>query len=328
MPKRRFTRDLLDKILKDNKAELIEEYSKITRDSYIKYRCNCGIIDEKMMRYIVEEAGALCETCTMKHMVVTQKETMLETYGVEHPMHFPEFKKKQEDTMIENYGVRHNSLNPETIQKRKDTILEHFGVAHHLQLPEKIEERKQTYLQKYGVEHPLQRDYILEKQRQTNRDKLGVDYSLQSPEVRAKAIVTNLERYGVEHSSQNQEVMQRTQENAKKYKEYKFPSGTMRKVQGYEPFALDDLIKTYTEEQIKSDRKDVPRISYKVEEKQKYYFPDIFIPHENKIIEVKSTWTYNCKEDNIKAKAEATKNQGYKYEIWIYDGKGGKEIII
>jgi len=327
MPKRRFTKELLDIILKDDKASLIGEYPKITRDTPIKYRCNCGKIDEKMMRYIVEEAGALCETCTMKHMVVTQKETMLETYGVEHPMHLAEFKKKQEDTMIENYGVRHNSLNPETIQKRKDTILEHFGVAHHFQLPEKIEERKQTYLQNYGVEHPLQRDDILEKQRQTNRDKLGFDYSLQSPEVRAKGIITNLERYGVEHPSQNQEVMEKTQINAKKYKEYKFPSGTIRKVQGYEPYALDDLIKTYTEEQIKSDRKDIPRISYKVEEKQNYYFPDIFIPDENKIIEVKSTWTYNCKKDNIKAKADACKSQGYKYETWIYDGKGGKIIL-
>jgi hypothetical protein len=27
-------------------------------------------------------------------------------------------------------------------------------------------------------------------------------------------------------------------------------------------------------------------------------------------------------------KAEACKNLGYKYEIWVYYGKGGKEIII
>jgi len=136
-----------------------------------------------------------------------------------------------------------------------------------------------------------------------------------------------MKNYGVEYPMQNQEFQEKIQKNAKKYKEYKFPSGIIRKVQGYEPYALDDLIKTYTEDQIKSDRKDVPRISYKVDEKQKYYFPDIFIPHENKIIEVKSTWTYKSKEDNIKAKAEACKAQSYIYEIWIYNAKGVKEVI-
>lgn len=106
------------------------------------------------------------------------------------------------------------------------------------------------------------------------------------------------------------------------------PSGTIRKVQGYEPFGLDELIKSYNEDQIKTNRSDIPRIKYKVNEKEKYYFPDIYIAHEKYIIEVKSTWTYKCKEDNIKQKAEATKEQGYRYEIWVYNAKGIKETII
>ena len=157
--------------------------------------------------------------------------------------------------------------------------------------------------------------------------KYGVEHNFQNGELREKRKETFLKKYGVEHPAQNLEVMEKTQKNAKKYKEYKFPSGTIRKVQGYEPFALDELVKLYTEEQIKTDRKDVPRIPYKIEEKQKYYFPDIFIPHEKYIIEVKSTWTYNCKEDSIKQKAEACKNLGYKYEIWVYDGKGNKVVV-
>jgi hypothetical protein len=118
--------------------------------------------------------------------------------------------------------------------------------------------------------------------------------------------------------------MERAQKNAKKYKEYVMPSGEVRKVQGYEPFALDELIKTYSESQIKTDRKDIPRIQYEVDGVKRYYFPDIFIPHENKLIEVKSTWTFKCKTDNIQLKKNAAIEQGFNYEICCFDGKGNR----
>jgi hypothetical protein len=322
MPKRRFTKELLDTILQRDDATLIGEYEKITRDVSITYKCKCGEMYEKMMRYIVEEAGALCEECGKKHMVESMKKFMIDKYGAEHPMLVPEFKKKQEETMIANYGVRHNSMNPDTVKKRKDNYKNKYGVEHHFQLPEKIEERRQNCRERFGVDHHLQRDDILNKQRQTNIERRGVEYSLQSNDVKAKGIITNLERYGVEHPSQNQEVMERTQKNAKKYKEFTMPSGTIVKVQGYEPYALRDLLNIYTEDQIKVERKNVPRIKYADGEKTRYHFPDVFIPHENKIVEVKSTWTYRSKGDNVLLKKRCCEEQGYDYEIWVYNGKG------
>jgi hypothetical protein len=123
---------------------------------------------------------------------------------------------------------------------------------------------------------------------------------------------------------QNSEVQEKAQKNAFMFKIYKMPSGTERLVQGYEPFALNDLLKIYTEDQLKTDRKDVPRIQYEVNGKKLYHFPDIFIPHENKLVEVKSTWTYSCKTDNIQLKKKACEEQGYDYEIWCFDGKGNR----
>ena len=322
MPALKYSKALLDSIIERDKATLVGDYPKVNRETAVIYKCCCGNEHTKNVRYIVDEGGALCVPCGKIAMVERQRQTMLDTYGATHPMHVPEFKKKQEDTMIANHGVSHNSLNPDTIQKRKDTLIEHFGVAHHFQLPEKIEERRQNCIQKFGVEHHLQRDDILEKQRQTNREKRGVDYSLQSPEVRAKGIATNIIVYGVEHSSQNSEVMERTQKNAKKYKEFVTPSGDIRKVQGYEPFALKQLITIYSEEQIKTDRKDVPRVEYEVDGKRHYHFPDIYIPHENKLIEVKSTWTLKCKSDNIHLKKKSCEEQGFLYEIWCFNAKG------
>lgn len=51
---------------------------------------------------------------------------------------------------------------------------------------------------------------------------------------------------------------------------------------------------------------------------------DIFIPSQNRCIEVKSDWTYNIKSNNIELKQQATKELGYKYEIWIYNKNGIK----
>ena len=45
---------------------------------------------------------------------------------------------------------------------------------------------------------------------------------------------------------------------------------------------------------------------------------------EFKCIEVKSTWTFKKKKDNIFLKQLAAKNLGYNYEIWVYDSKGNK----
>ena len=104
--------------------------------------------------------------------------------------------------------------------------------------------------------------------------------------------------------------------------EFVMPSGEVRKVQGYERFALTELLKTYTEDQLKTSTKNVPRFQYECNGKKRYHFPDIFIPHENKLVEVKSTWTFKCKADNVLLKKKTAEDLGYLYEIWCFDGKG------
>jgi len=142
-----------------------------------------------------------------------------------------------------------------------------------------------------------------------------------------KTIDTCLEKYGVESVNQVAEISQKASESGKKYKEYTLPSGKIIKLQGYENLALDILLKYYNENKIQSDRTDMPKIMFEFNKKTKRYFPDIFIKSENKIIEVKSTWTY--KKELIKNihKALATRKLGYTFEIWIFDGKGNLNII-
>lgn len=282
-------------------------------------------IKEKIVKTNREKYGTDygVQSITVKNKI---KQTLLDNYGVDHNSKLPEVIEKMQQTNFERYGAKHALMIDEFKEKAKETMLQRYGVKHTLQHKDLKEKAKQTMIQRFGVEHISQSDGFKDKIKATCLKRYGVENAIQSPEIKEKMKQTNLKRYGVEYAAQNHEVMERTQKNAKKYKDYTMPSGTIRKVQGYEPFALDCLVKIYSESDIKTERKEIPHIPYCIDEKKRMYYPDIFIPSENKIIEVKSTWTYKCKADNIPHKAEATKSAGYAYEIWVFDGKGNKTV--
>jgi len=106
-----------------------------------------------------------------------------------------------------------------------------------------------------------------------------------------------------------------------------FPSGKEINCQGYEPFALKDLIinEKIDESDIITGSKNVPTIWYNDENCKKHrHYVDIFISSQNKCIEVKSEWTLKYIKSNIFEKQKAAKEIGYNYEIWVYDCKGNK----
>lgn len=364
------TLETLNDIIQRDKAQLLNKYNSITKNTNIKFICKCGEESEKNCLQLIKVSGAFCEECTRITWTNNIKKTNLERYNVEcsalaphvkekieennikkfgskNPFASPEIQEKIKQTIIKKYNVEHPSQNKEIKEKTRQTCLkrynvdnpmlcneikgkiiktnlERYNVEHYPQTPEFKEKFRQTCLEKYNVEHPLQTEEFREKVKESFIKQYGVDNPNKTPEIREKIKQTCLKRYNVEHPSQCKEIQERTQKNAKKFKEYTMPSGEIRKIQGYEPFALDELTKLYEESDIITNRKDIPRISYKIEDKKKYYFPDIYIKSENKIIEVKSTWTYKCKQDNIQEKEKATKEVGYNYEMWIYDRKGNK----
>jgi hypothetical protein len=121
---------------------------------------------------------------------------------------------------------------------------------------------------------------------------------------------------------QNAEFADKVLKNAYNLKTYIFPSGKAIKIQGYEHFALDELIQSIAEEEIITGTINVPKIQYYDENgKSHQHYPDIFIPQQNKIIEIKSTWTAEKKKDCIFLKQQSGKKLGYEYEIWVYNGK-------
>ena len=88
---------------------------------------------------------------------------------------------------------------------------------------------------------------------------------------------------------------------------------------------LENIKKNINEHDIITGCNNVPTIWYNDENgKNHRHYVDIFIPSQNRCIEVKSTWTFTKQKDTIFLKQQTGKELGYLYEIWIYDNKGNK----
>lgn len=97
-------------------------------------------------------------------------------------------------------------------------------------------------------------------------------------------------------------------------------------VQGYEPQALDLLLTRYKATQLIVG-KEVPVFIYDAGERTRRYFPDIFIPSENRIVEVKSTYTLFGSErtfSTVKKKRDAVILAGYKFNLMLMTENGSR----
>jgi hypothetical protein len=189
---------------------------------------------------------------------------------------------------------------------------------------------KKTCLEKYGVDNVIKNQDIKAKIKTTCLEKYGVDNPGKSIDFQEKMKQTMVKKYGVEFPLQNDIIAESTIKKCFKQKEFTFPSGKIIKCQGYEPFALNDLLSKYNEEQLVTGCKNVPKLWYLDNDGNKHrHFVDIYIPDLNLCIEVKSNWTFKYKTECIYKKQEYAKLDGYNYEIWIYNNKGNKiETII
>ena len=210
-------------------------------------------------------------------------------------------------------------------EKRKTTNLEAIGCENYFQNEEIKNKIKQQNLKIYGVEHISQSDDIKQKVKETCLIKYGVEHQSYNKNTQNKITQTNLKKYGVEHLMKDPDYLENMLKISHKFKEYTFPSGRIDKIQGYEHFALDDLIinEKIEESDIITGCKNVPEIWYNDETSKIHrHYVDIFIKSQNKCIEVKSEWTFT--KANVLLKQKAAKELGYGYEIWVYDKKYNK----
>ena len=324
----------------------------VGRGAYFCKECAKNNGKEKARQTNLERYGTIC---SLHNREITKKvkQTNLERYGVENPSQSEEIKKKKEQTNLIRLGVRHSFQSEKIKEKVRQTNMTRLGVNYPSQSKQVREKVRQTNMERFGVEYASQSEEIKKKKEQTNFDRYGVHFSLQAKEIKEKIKKTNQQRYGAENPFQSEEIKEKIKKtnqqrygypfacqnpliaekaskSARTFKPYIFPSGKMVKIQGYEHFALNRLLEFFEETDIITGCKNVPHITYLDSENNSHYHtPDIFIPKQNRCIEVKSTWTFAKKQDSVLLKQQYAKEKGLNYEIWIYDAKGNcVEIFI
>ena len=285
------------------------------------------------------------------------KKTCLEKYGVEHSFQSKEIREKGKEKMLTNLGVDNPSKSKDIIKLKKKKLLLNGELKYSkLYLDELLKNNNATTDAEYneitlGRESEItfkcscgkeskkifrviekcgafcescQSIHAKEKSIETNMKNRGVPHTMQDPSVIEKVTLSNFKRYGG-HPMQNSEIMDKCFKNSHKYKEYPFPSGRIDLIQGYENWGLDDLIKNaISEEDIITSRNIKHKFYYDKQGKCARYYPDIFIPSQNKFIEVKSTYTYEVDKEVVLLKQKAVKDAGHFCEIWIYNDKREK----
>jgi hypothetical protein len=307
MPRLKYDYVMLKNICDEYDIKLLDDYKDkyITRDTRIIAKCIlCENSFDKSLNKLHKQRNFGCTECAKILKFQRVKSTMLNNYGVEYAAQSKVFMDKMKETSLERYGFENPNQSEEIKEKIKETNLERYGCEYGLQNKEVKEKRRVSNLEKYGFENPLQREDIKEKSKQTC-----------------------LKKYGVEHPSQNIEMYEKMNKKSYYIKDYILPSNKIIKIQGYENFALDELLQNenINENHIVTGCNNVPNIWYidEIGKKHRHYV-DIFIPSQNRCIEVKSTWTFEVQKNVVLLKQKAAKELGYLYDIWIYDNKGNK----
>jgi hypothetical protein len=212
-------------------------------------------------------------------------------------------------------------------EKQSKTLTNLYGVSNISKSSSHQTKKIETNKKIYGVEYSFQSEEVKHKIKESLLKHYGVDNISKSEEIKIKKINTNIIKRGVENPAQDPDISYKQLKRSYCRKDYICPSGTIRIVQGYEPFALNDLFKSYNENDIITDRRLIPTITYEHENRKRRYFPDIFIKSENKIIEVKSDYTYKKEQTINKLKRQACIDCGFAFEFWLYN-PSGKRIFI
>lgn len=232
----------------------------------------------------------------------------------------PQYQEKIAATNLEKYGHVNNMWGDGVRDKTKAKWVEVYGVDQPMKTQAVQEKSKATNMEKLGVEFPAQDAGVREKYRATMLETYGVDNSLHTGTARA----TCLARYGVEYPMQSPEIQAKQQ--SYKRKTGTWPSGNEYTYQGFEDMGINTLLASgLTEDQIViSNTLIIPTITYfnPVKNKDCRYFPDIFIPHENRLIEIKSEYTMRAQKEENMAKQYASTISGFRHEIWVYSRKG------
>jgi hypothetical protein len=293
-------------------GEIIEvTSSELCPESRVVVKCVCDECKKEFKvpfnRYLRCKKGFVCShICQSKRT----KKYLMERYGVENISQLNSVKIKKIKKSQENYNVDNISQSNIIKKKKANTSIEHFGVDN------------------------ISKSIIIKNKKiNTCRKNYGVDYPSQSKEIQNKYVETIQRKYGIlfTNISQISEIMDKKIKTGISTKKYTLPSGKVVKIQGYENYGIEYLLKMgISEDDIIIGNKNIEKeigifMFYDMKKnKNRRYFPDIYVKSKNKIYEIKSNFTMNLNVDLIKIKKQSIIDRGFEFEFLIFNEKGVK----
>lgn len=238
-------------------------------------------------------------------------------YGVTNLFQSEKIKQKIKETSLKKYGTESPMQSEFIINKGKISKLERYGDKNYVN----IEKFKKTCMERYGVSNPNKLNSVKLKVKNSHIKKYG-GMGMGSKITMDKIKSTNFKKYGTEIPMHNNNLFEKNKIAGFKLKEYIFPSGRKEKIQGYENFALNFLLKTCSEDDIITNRKLIPKFSYDFEGKIRKYYPDIFVKSKNLVIETKSSWTSTLHPIIDELKKQSVLDAGFNFKKFIFNNKG------
>lgn len=282
---------ILNNTLKCN-GNMVERIYWIMNDLSDYPICICGNKITKFQPTLYQYNKTCCKKCRNVQIGKTSKEIL-------------NSKSKEEWIIIKN--------------KQKKTNYKKYKNENY----RNIKQQKQTLLIKYGVTNISQLDVVKKQKKATSLTNNGYEFWFQSEAGRQYVINNNKTR----NYTMSLETHQKWLKSCFNRKHYTLPSGKCIKLQGYEPIVLDILLNSISEYDITTNVSDMPLIFYTYENKNRRYFPDIYIHKLNLIIEVKSTYTMKLHYNKNIAKALQCNKDNINFHFYILDKEHQLEII-
>lgn len=297
-----------------NSKKLKEFLDKFCYEDDLNYAAKAEVIMNELKR-------SMCVVCGNKTQFNLNKRDFLECCSVKCAANNSRRNNQIKETNLKKYDSKNFWGSKSHQENLKKLNLEKHGSEYYFNSDEFKEKSKKTSLEKYGTDRP-QKSIEVKKKLSETRNKLNKKL------ISEKAKNTWLEKYGVDHPFKNLEIFEKQQKSSYYFKDYILPSGKLVRVQGYENRALDALLEKYNEVDLVISNSEIFKILGVIEYVENgsthRYFPDIYIPKDNLIIEVKSTRTFSVHKKKNLLKREAIEKMGIKFQFWIY----GKDLKI
>jgi len=207
------------------------------------------------------------------------------------------------------------------VEKARETLKARYGVSNPMDIKGVKQKREQTFLAKYGVANPSSNEQVKQKRIKTMLQRYGVEHNFIDWQDKMES------KHGVLNAVHIPEVAEKLCSNRFKTKhEYKLDSGEIIYLQGYETYGLDYLKKSFKEKDILYRKRDMPEVWYYYKDKKHRYYADFFIPSQNLVIEVKSSYTLARDYQQVQEKIQATNNIGYNLLLLVFEKNG--EVLL